>query len=1408
MTVDVLGPLVVSDTSLRPRERTVLAALAVHRGGLVAADDLAEACWGEHRPATWWQQIKTSVARIRRALGEGAVRTVPGGYALGLDPALLDAVRFERLVTAAREAAVRGEPERAADAFERALAMWRGPAFPELPDWESAGIERARLAEVRASAQEECLDARLAVGEASPLIPAAGLLVREQPLREKRWAILALANYRSHRQAEALEVLREARARFSDELGIDLGPRLAALETSMLRQDPGLLVAVGPTRASDDCPYQGLRAFDAESADRFFGRDEEIVTLLARVGPGRITAIVGPSGSGKSSLLLAGLVPVLERGGRRVTPLRLDASMPTVVRDLLRNGTPHVMVLDQFESVLRAGDEVVTRLCAGLDTWLDRGGSVVVTLRSDFLDAATALSRIGGRLGRDVFALGSLDAVRLREAIERPAREAGIRLESGLVDVILRDAGNRPATLPLLSHALVETWLRREGNTLTIHGYEDAGGITSAIARSAEDCYRSFTADEADACRSILLRLLDRTPDGAVLRRSVPLKQLLGDPDRRRIAERLVATRLLAIDGETIFVAHEAVARAWPRLEGWLEDDAESAALLRRLESAAQIWDADGRRDEDLLRGARLVATQRWRASTTPALTRTEIDFLAAAERLDRDAIAELEHRARRDRRQNRSLRVSLVAAAALLVGTLAAGSLAVVRSSDAERSAADARIEALVATSRSLVASDRDTAALLAAELYRRDADDPRVRSALLAAVTRAGTPTTKVAFPADERIMATAIPGTVNALVARDSTEVSADDDGTRLQIWNLLSGELVRELPQRLPDARTQFPGSIHIDPTGTFAIVQYPDWLGSLTGDCCRSIFSRIDLATGAVTVGPVFAPIGFGMRGVNSADGVYSADGSVLALRSETRLAPVWVDTATLDVGFGPEDPDAVEFTGIAGLADGSIAVSTPTAIVVYDPGTRRPTRTVPLPADLATWRVVALPGGELLTTGFDGLARIGADGSLLWSIRSDSGGVCADVEAVPASGRFVCLPVRFWGGDPYWVGDLRDGRSIGLDFATQSDTIVDTLVLDDGSLVVVNQRTAPFLQRFALDGSGPVSHLVAEGMSATSGFVDDRTIVVTERSADPWNDPAGRQVLWDLDRDTAVGEPARSITPLGDGLALRLDGAARVVQDVSGVVVATLDTGLLGRPGSFRADPAYGDGPAFAITNDFIIPFDPRTGEPTGAALDFGNEFLADGWGMAHQVPGRQLVVVTWWNFSEARHRTDTYDLETGEHLASSPDGGNASIVLPSGSVLTATSSELRRSTLELDAIDALPRASTGGNRFELSEDGSLLLYTGFDRSSVLYDADALLKLGDEIAADSPAWDSAHLSPDGGRLITNDALGVLVWDLDTAGLAHAACRMTGRSLTPTEWRSFFGSEPWVDTCASLPSTPG
>ena len=318
--IRVFGPVTVEGAPpLAPRDRRVLAALVVDAGRICPADRLADALYGDALPPTWRKVVQGSVGRLRHALGPHAIATVADGYRLELGDSELDTRRFERLVADAADLSTAGEHERAALTLQAALALVSPDPLPDLDGWEPGVAAAARYDELRRLAEEGVVRAQLASGQNERALAAAtGLVVRE-PLREYRWVALALAQYRSGRQGEALRSIARARRTLADELGLDPCPDLVALERAILAQDADLL---GPAESAwtgvGRCPYRGLAAYDIADADWFFGRDQEVAECLAIVARTGFVAVVGASGSGKSSLARAGVAAALCRDGREV----------------------------------------------------------------------------------------------------------------------------------------------------------------------------------------------------------------------------------------------------------------------------------------------------------------------------------------------------------------------------------------------------------------------------------------------------------------------------------------------------------------------------------------------------------------------------------------------------------------------------------------------------------------------------------------------------------------------------------------------------------------------------------------------------------------------------------------------------------------------------------------------------------------------------------------------------------------------------------------------------------------------------------------------------------------------------------------------------------------------------------
>jgi DNA-binding SARP family transcriptional activator len=725
--IELLGPLRVDGdgVSLQRRDQVVLSALAVRAGDVLSADQLAEASWGETPPASWPKQIQGSVLRLRRSLGAGSIETTPAGYRLTATAEELDIYRFEELIARGRSLAIDGEFDRAAVVFGRALELWRGVPYDVLDGWSPGRIETARLDELRLGAEESVLDARLEAGEHRDLVAVAEARVAEKPLREHRWAILATALYQCGRQADALRALKAARQTLVEQLGVEPGAELVNLEQAILNHDASLLAVPVPPTISRHCPYKGLAPYDIDDGEVFFGRDEEVAACLERLRTTPLLVVTGPSGCGKSSLVRAGLIPALRREGRAAVVFvpggDPQAAMTNAVASSVADSP--LLVVDQFEEVFTLDDDTTPRapaLCARLADYATTTAPVIVTVRADHVAALAADRRFARLAEAGIHLVDPLSGDALRQAIEGPAVAAGLRVEPGLVDLLVRDCEGEPGALPLLSHALAETWQRRDGRVLTIEGYRATGEIRGAVARSADRLYESLPAEQRPKLRSMLLRLVAPSADGEPVRSRIPTRTLGGDAGRDRVLALLVHARLVTTEEDSVELAHEALARAWPRLRSWLDEDAAGQRILRHLSTAADGWESLGRPTSELYRGARLEAALEWRAATSPDLSDQEAAFLDASVAVATSEREQLAERARQQGRQNRRLRGALIGVAILLVGAIVGGVLAYQQRQSARREERQAALTALTSDAAALRGNRRDLAALLAVEAHR----------------------------------------------------------------------------------------------------------------------------------------------------------------------------------------------------------------------------------------------------------------------------------------------------------------------------------------------------------------------------------------------------------------------------------------------------------------------------------------------------------------------------------------------------------------------------------------------------------------------------------------------------------------------------------------------------------------
>lgn len=456
-------------------------------------------------------------------------------------------------------------------------------------------------------------------------------------------------------------------------------------ESALLEFDWNL----APELAEALCPYVGLDAFSESEQGIFFGRErlvEEAARVLAR---SRLLAVVGPSGSGKSSLVLAGLLPMLKNGAGpgnaawRYAPRMVPGSAPlanlarvlyALQRAPVEEGetwieqmaallaqeparllplieqageAPLLLVIDQFEEAFTlctdntAREAFVAALLALVET-PGRRHTLILTMRTDFESLVSRIPAFQALFERHIFRVTPLNAAELRASIAAPAELIGLKFEQGVVEILLQDTLGEPAALPLLQFTLLKLWEHRERNYITWDAYRRLGGGRLALASSADAFFDNLIPEEQTTARRILLRLV-RAGDGfEITSNRVRVDSLYGTGEAEdrisRVLDKLVQARLVRVSqgdvlgDRQIEVAHEALVRNWPRLVGWLEEERESIRQRQRLADAAEQWITLGRDSGALLPATLLLEASRFVAARDVQLSNSEAEFLQASQ--------------------------------------------------------------------------------------------------------------------------------------------------------------------------------------------------------------------------------------------------------------------------------------------------------------------------------------------------------------------------------------------------------------------------------------------------------------------------------------------------------------------------------------------------------------------------------------------------------------------------------------------------------------------------------------------------------------------------------------------------------------------------------------------------------
>lgn len=847
--------------------RALLAYLAIERDRIHQRETLANLLWPDSPRRQARQNLRRALYNLRQILERPAVppcllvsyQDVRWNPACAME---VDVVTFTTLLEQSRthaHPALRACPV-CSGRLEQAVELYRGEflAGQTLPD--SAAFEnwqllmQEQLHEQVMAAMADLADyyeRRREYGKASRLLRRQ---IGLEPWREETHRQLMRALALDGQRDAALKQFESCRQVLAQELDTPVSAETEALYEQIRSGE------LQPALAQAQ-PYKGLLPFTEDDAGSFFGRDAFTQRLVELVDQRPAVVVVGPSGSGKSSVVRAGLLPALrERGvswlitscrpgaqpflrlaetlsgllqSRGSAPAlagrlrRGELPLAELVAQILATHPPSVRLLlfiDQLEELYNLCADS-TEASAFLNLLLlpllaedpPHQLQIVLALRADFSAQALSYRPLADAIQAGGLILGPMNQQELRQAIVAPAQCWGVTFQEGLVERLLQDVGEEPGNLPLLEFALTLMWQRRSSGQLTHAAYDEIGGVAGALSRHADQVYAQLGPGEQSRARRVLLRLVQPGEHTADTRRPATREEL-GEEQWALVCQladaRLVVTDRAPNGKEFAEIAHEALIVHWAQLRGWIDEVREELRLQRRLFALATSWDYAGREASFLLRGRQLEQFSAWAETTDLASGQVESAFLetslAERERRQAEEQARKEREAALERRvRERQRRLNVVLAVASLIAlTLAV--FAFVQWRMARREAAISQSLNLASGARlALERGNTDQALALAWEANRTD--DPPLQAQL--------TLSEAAYAPGTERLLLGHDGPVEDVAITPDGrAALSASADGTVIQ-WNLQTGQ-----------ALNRFDG--HNSPVHSVALL--PDGARALSG----------------------------------------------------------------------------------------------------------------------------------------------------------------------------------------------------------------------------------------------------------------------------------------------------------------------------------------------------------------------------------------------------------------------------------------------------------------------------------------------------------------------------------------------------------------------------------------------
>jgi len=870
LEIRLLGPFQVrvggeAITEMRSdKVRAMLAYLAVEADQPHRREKLAGLLWPGYPEVSARASLRRALADLRTAIGDEEANppyleiTRQTIQFVGASNAWVDVIAFSKLVR--RTPSV---DEKVIASWEKCVALYRGefmegfslPDSPEYEQWLLQNREQViRQVLETLGRLVDCLERR---GEYQRGLEHAWRGVELEPLRESGQRGLMRLLALSGQREKALAQYKACGRELARELGVEPSvetrqlyeqilrgewPQVAPVEAQLLTRQP---------RSIGACPYRGLATFREEDSRFFFGRERFTQQLLDALHARQIIAvIIGSSGSGKSSVVSAGVIPRLRaEGGWLVVNMRPGVSpfqsLSMALLPLFQAGLSEIdrliesqklskalaereitlavvldhtlelnpesrnllLFIDQFEELftLCPDAEVRQRFIDQLLGTENTGKisrtpyAILLTMRADFVGQALSFRPFADMLQTSSLMLGPMSREELRAAIEKPAEVRGAAFESGLVERILEDVSSEPGNLPLLEFALTQLWEKAQAGWLTHEAYESIGGVEGALARYAEQVYNRLDEAEREKARRILLQLV-RPGEGTEDTRRVATRAEVGETNWSLVQyladKRLVVTARSASGEETAEVVHEALIVNWERLREWIEADRAFRIWQERLRSTIRQWEATGEDEGALLRGAPLAEAETWVGTHNDKLSGKEVGFIKASVALCEQNAAEQESLRQREldtaqqlaSSERKRRRVALALAGVLSFAMLVA--LILTAYSLSQRNAAVQAYSASLAANAQQALEDGDTATALALAQAATAVDQPSLQAHRVL-LDAAYSPGARQRFEISQLFPEEVGPASAIATGTDGKTAVVGLEDGTII-LWDVERGE----------------------------------------------------------------------------------------------------------------------------------------------------------------------------------------------------------------------------------------------------------------------------------------------------------------------------------------------------------------------------------------------------------------------------------------------------------------------------------------------------------------------------------------------------------------------------------------------------------------------------------------